>query len=272
MTCHNPIGAWYSAERNPETGKRQITFKHSNADLDSPLELPCNKCIGCKSDQSMMWSIRCYHELQQHDKASFVTLTYDDEHLPKDGKLKKSHVQNFIKTLRKHYKIKYFACGEYGEKFGRPHYHLIIFGEDFKCNELVNSDGTYTSRLIQQHWGKKGNVVVAPVTMASICYTCGYVMKKLDDPDTFNMMSTRPAIGKEWLEKNIDDLANHGFTVIEGKQYQIPKRYFDWYELELDHIKADRAEYARIHKRSTIDRINLSKNKDKLWKTRQRKL
>ena len=82
MTCYNPLSAWYAAERDRETGKRQITFKPRTADLDQPLSLPCNNCIGCKSDQALMWSIRCYHELQDHDKASFLTLTYNDEHLP----------------------------------------------------------------------------------------------------------------------------------------------------------------------------------------------
>ena len=51
----------------------------------------------------------------------FVTLTYDDKHLPFDFKLKKSDVSLFIKKLRHYFerkdksvKIKYFVCGEYG--------------------------------------------------------------------------------------------------------------------------------------------------------------
>ena len=272
MSCAQPLHAWYGAKRDPETGNFPITFHHSTADLDRPLDLPCNNCLSCKADQSMMWSIRCYHELTEHDKASFVTLTYDEEHLPKDNKLNKDHLRNFIKTLRKHYKIRYFACGEYGDKNGRPHYHLIIFGEDFKHLPLENPDGTYTSRKIQKHWNNKGNVVVAPVTMASICYTCGYVSKKLDDKDTFNSMSTRPGLGKKWLDKNIGDLMNHGFTVIDGRQYQIPKRYLMWYEHELEHVKLDRAEHARINPRSTTDLINKNKARIQKWKQRKRKL
>lgn len=271
MSCYNPLRAWYSAERDSITHKNIITFKRQNADLDRPLDLPCNKCLGCKSDQRMMWSVRCYHELLDHDKSSFVTLTYDNDHLPPDNKLNKKHLQNFIKTLRKHYKIRYFACGEYGDMGGRPHYHLIIFGEDFKTLPLYNPDGTYTSRLIQQHWGK-GSVVVAECTMASICYTCGYVSKKLDDADTFNTMSTRPGIGKNWLDKNIEDLIKHGFVVIDNRQYQIPKRYLTWYEHELEHVKLDRAEYARINSRSTSDLRKLETNRSQKWTNRKRKL
>lgn len=121
--------------------------------------VPCGRCLGCRLDYSRQWADRCLAELAYHDSAYFVTLTYDEEHLPwskypalKDGSMPdestgevseeqldwftsmtlcKRDVQLFMKRLRKAYpddKIRYFGCGEYGPKTFRPHYHLILFG------------------------------------------------------------------------------------------------------------------------------------------------
>ena len=93
--------------------------------------VPCGKCVNCKLNYAKMWSIRIMHELKDWDSACFLTLTYDEEHLPKDGSLDKQDLQKFFKRLRFNLggrKIKYFACGEYGEQYGRPHYHIIVFG------------------------------------------------------------------------------------------------------------------------------------------------
>lgn len=98
------------------------------------LNVPCGKCMACRIARSREWTTRLIHELSYWDKASFVTLTYDNEHLPSDNSLSVRHWQLFMKRLRKQVeplKIKYFASGEYGDKFGRPHYHAIIFGLDF---------------------------------------------------------------------------------------------------------------------------------------------
>lgn len=94
------------------------------------LTVPCGKCLGCKIKKRSEWSMRCIHELTQHEKACFLTLTYDDRHLPTDFRVHKEHLQKYFKRLRKNDKrpFKYFACGEYGDMFGRPHYHAILFG------------------------------------------------------------------------------------------------------------------------------------------------
>ena len=95
------------------------------------LEVPCGKCIGCRIAKRKEWSLRMLHELTYHPQSSFVTLTYDDYHLPPCCSLKKRHLQLFLKRLRKNLgerRIKYFACGEYGGQTMRPHYHAILFG------------------------------------------------------------------------------------------------------------------------------------------------
>ena len=67
-------------------------------------------------------------------KGAFVTLTYADA----PSHVIKSDVQKFLKRFRQIPRdygfplpdFKYFFCAEYGSKFGRPHYHGLLFGVD----------------------------------------------------------------------------------------------------------------------------------------------
>jgi len=251
MSCNLPITAYYSDKLNTETGKRSLTFNQkfayngSDPTIPRVLAVPCGKCHGCRADQSLMWSIRGYHESQDHTQNSFLTLTYDDEHLPADGKISVVHVQKFIKAIRRDgTKLRYIACGEYGSQTCRPHYHAIIFGKDWLENSTMITEQLYTNPTLTAIWGK-GIISIAPVTMASICYVCGYVNKKIDDTDTFSLMSRRPGIGHNWLDKYSDDIVRTGVVSIEGRTYQIPKRYLTWEEDLFSDLKKERAAYAR---------------------------
>lgn len=126
--CYTPLKAWYDEDYN-------IVFKESIGHI-GPFELPCGRCIGCRLEKRRQWAIRCVHESQFHDENCFITLTYDDDNLPDSNSLVKSDIQKFFKRLRKkiNKKIKTLYCGEYGDKFGRPHYHAIIFGHEFGLN------------------------------------------------------------------------------------------------------------------------------------------
>ena len=108
------------------------------------VEIPCGKCEGCRIARSREWANRCMMELEYHDSAYFLTLTYDEEHVPRHWyadpetgeamqslSLEKRHMQLFWKRLRKAFPddhIRYFMCGEYGSTTFRPHYHAIVFG------------------------------------------------------------------------------------------------------------------------------------------------
>ena len=46
------------------------------------VEIPCGKCEGCRIARSRDWANRCMMELEYHDSAYFLTLTYDEEHVP----------------------------------------------------------------------------------------------------------------------------------------------------------------------------------------------
>lgn len=173
------------------------------------VEIPCGQCVGCRLEYSRQWANRCMLELAYHDSAYFVTLTYNDSHVPKTlygdqgtGEvrcaltLRKRDVQLFFKRLRKAFpdcKIRYYLAGEYGGKTHRPHYHAIIYG--LKLDDLVfykRSDQNYryfTSQSLQDAWSiydpanmifdPIGYVVVGQVTWETCAYTARYIMKKL---------------------------------------------------------------------------------------------
>jgi len=257
MPCNRPINAYYAKEVNQETGKRSLVFnareryKGSDLNYTSALAVPCGKCHGCKADQALMWSIRGYHESTLHLQNSFITLTYDNDHLPVDGKIDKRELQLFFKRLRSSgVKFRYIACGEYGGQTRRPHYHAIIFGKDWLEGSFPVTDKLYSHVGLQDAW-TNGLVSIAPVTMASICYVCGYVNKKIDDPDTFNLMSRRPGIGHDWLALYKDDIVRTGVVSIEGQAYQVPKRYLAWEEEEFKQLRKERLKYARSRNNPT---------------------
>lgn len=243
MSCNQPTRAFQRDEPNP-AGKRPVMFNPAKGYM-TPVQLPCGKCEGCRADQSLAWAIRCYHETQEHDHNCFATLTYDNEHLPLDGKLLQRDMQNFIKRLRKRIapdRLRYFYCGEYGEQTRRPHYHMLIWGLDF-LHDAVQIGEYYQSPTLTETWGN-GNVIIAPLELGSIMYTCGYVNKKIGDPDTYSRMSRRPGIGATWLKKYMDDLHATGTVTMGGREFPIPSRYFLATGDEFSEIKESRREYA----------------------------
>jgi hypothetical protein len=186
-----------------------------------------------------------------HKHNAFITLTFNEEHLPDDHSIRKEHVQKFFKRLRKRIgvDIRYFACGEYGKQNNRPHYHAIIFGYDFPDKQLRsktrNGDLLFRSSTLEKAW-KFGYSLIGDVTFESAAYVARYVMKKrkgdqeeideyykLVDEETgeihqlepeFCLMSRRPGIGKNWLEKFKSD-TDKDFVTIRGDKMALPKYY-----------------------------------------------
>lgn len=161
------------------------------------ISVPCGKCAHCLNKRRQQWTLRLLQEMNVAETATFWTFTYSDEKLPKDGKLEKKEVQKAIKRLRQRNlkvskkKIKYFLCGEYGEKTNRPHYHAIFFN----VHESLNDE-------MDQIW-ENGNVFCGSVTQASIHYVTKYILKNLKGiktiNETFALMSK--ALGINYVEK-----------------------------------------------------------------------
>ena len=81
------------------------------------IEVPCGNCLSCKISRTREWTIRMMNELKYHEYSVFITLTFNEEN--KKEQIEKRDLQLFFKRVRKNIgkrKIKYYACGEYGEK------------------------------------------------------------------------------------------------------------------------------------------------------------
>lgn len=218
--------------------------------------IPCGQCIGCRLSHARDWTGRIICESQLYDGSSslvdydcsscFVTLTYSDTYLPRTegylGTLVKKHFQNFMKRLRKSIypkKVRFYACGEYGEKYQRPHFHVILFGylpEDLVMFSDEFGHKLYISESLQKLW-KFGFVSIGNLTFDSAMYVAGYVTKKITgdkaeshylgrEPE-FSLMSRKPGIGKDWIEQFYGDVYNHDKLVLDDQHVVKPSRYFD---------------------------------------------
>lgn len=232
MPCYHSRPAW-----SKPSGGIDLTWR-TNVEPDYWID--CNKCEGCRARARTDWATRIHHETQMWDRNSFITLTYDEQNLPQA--IQKSDIQKFIKRLRNHTDrpVRYFAVGEYGEKTRRPHYHAIIFNEDFLSSEYhyrIN-DQMYGNKELERIWGM-GQVTISLYNAARGNYTAGYTTKKINDIDTFNLMSRAPAIGMTWVRKHHDNLRRLEKVVIEGKELPIPRVYLNWLKgvETFDHIK-----------------------------------
>lgn len=289
MPCYFPLKG-YRARSVNESGKRSIVFNRRDGFADLPVEVPCGQCIGCRLERSRQWAIRCMHEASLHEDNCFITLTYDDEHLPADGGLHVEHMQKFFKRLRKSLhgeKIRYFHCGEYGEQYKRPHYHACIFGYTFPDQEFfktTNNIHIYTSPALRTLW-PFGFSTVGSLTFESAAYTARYILKKVtgsDDlkqkayervcPDTgeifqvqpeYTTMSRRPGIGHGWYQKYKGDCYPSDFIVMRGRKMQPPKYYDGLYE-HIDDMKQKRRQRAMKHKNNNTRERLLVRERVKL--------
>lgn len=173
--------------------------------------VPCGQCIGCRLERSRQWAVRLVHESKLHEKSCFVTLTYAPEHLPPGGTLVPEDLRLFIKRVR-HWalpgRVRFFACGEYGDALGRPHYHALLFGVWFSEGALLGGEGAasyWRSDQLSGLWSK-GHASFGRVTFESAAYVARYVLKKVtgagapahygDRVPEFVRMSRRPGIGQ----------------------------------------------------------------------------
>ena len=241
MPCFHPL----KAVRDHESGT--VTFVQSVG--LSNLRLACGQCIGCRLERSRQWAVRCMHEASLHDANSFITLTYDPVSCPPT--LIYWHFQDFLKRLRKKLKFSYYMAGEYGSQFGRPHFHALIFGQDFASDRYLirqGKDPLYRSPFLESKWDL-GFSSIGAVTFESAAYVARYCTSKITGhlaadhyrlrdpyvcPDTgevyfsrvpeFNHMSLRNPVGRDWLRLYWSDV-REGRVVVNGKECNIPRFY-----------------------------------------------
>lgn len=270
------------------------------------IEIPCGKCWGCRLEYSRQWAMRCMLEAKDHENNQFITLTYDNDHLPTkmiinietgevsdEGVLVPEDLTNFMKKLRRYYeyhydygkdKIKYYACGEYGDLHHRPHYHAIIYDLPIPDKKFSHYNKTgnpvYTSDILNKIWGK-GIVGINDVTYESCAYVARYVMKKVKGKEAveeleasgkvncFTRMSRNPGIGKNYYDENAEKIYECDEVWLKNKYGPLkckPPRYFDkLYDIdnpeEMSKIKEQRQSIAKM---SEETRLQESNGEDKL--------
>ena len=246
MACYHPQKAYKARDG-------RVTF--SRKDAISNLTLPCGNCLGCRMERSRQWGTRMLHEATLHKENMFITLTYDDEHLPIDESINVKHFQKFMKAYRHKIspiKIRFFHAGEYGEENRRPHYHAIIFGHDFKDKEPWKKN-LYTSETLTKIW-QNGFTSIGDVTLESATYVAKYILKKITGTlaqehynhitrygeevsltPEYTTMSRRPGIASAWYQEYKSDIYPENFITVKGKKIQVPKYYQNILKIEDDH-------------------------------------
>lgn len=278
MPCYFPKHAWLVYD--PETStKRRISFNFHDAfpehDVDptkwsSFCPVPCGKCIGCRLERSRQWAVRCWAESLMHSENCFLTLTYSDEFVPPDFELRKRDLTLFIKKLRFYLdskfgkKIRYFACGEYGGRFGRPHFHVCLFGEDFSYDRkltdvlVTSSSNLFSSPSLDDLWGF-GSCIIGNLTQESAGYTARYCLKKqsggidwdsLHEVKSYCVMSRNPGIGFPFFEKYRKEIYDLDYIVTPNGTRLKPPKFFDKKMLDIDtdfmlNLKSVRADKVR---------------------------
>lgn len=249
MPCYHPLEAYQLTDGG-------IVFvERAGHDVARSLLLPCGQCVGCRLERSRQWAVRVMHEASLYDCNVFVTLTYSDECVPRDLSLRYRDFQLFMKRLRKQRgAVRFYMCGEYGENFGRPHYHACLFNLDFpdKLHFRKTAAGNlYTSAALSELW-PYGFSLIGSVTFESAAYVARYCMAKVTgehadawysvvDLQTgelskrvaeFNHMSTRPGIGAPWFARFSADCYPRGDCVVNGRRVRPPRYYDKLYERE----------------------------------------
>lgn len=252
----------------------------------APFPLNCGSCIGCLLDRCRSWAVRMTHEARMHEASSFLTITYDEDHLPEGSNLAPRDAQLFVKRLRKSLgrqpgELRYFLCGEYGGVTGRPHYHVALFGEDFRDDRrhykrTRQGHDLFTSGRLDAIWGK-GLCQIGDLTFESAGYIARYVTKKLPsnkfrvpygfrsdalgaerwlrkrrsmfagrEPE-FVRMSLKPGIGATFFAKYKDEIYPRDFVVANGVP-QKPPKYYDRLLERCDPELFERVKQARLEK------------------------
>ena len=275
-------------------------------------QIPCGKCVECHIKKAQEWTTRCQAEQMMSRNALFVTLTYNNENLTfttfknyRVPVLVKKDFQDFIKRLRKSLfgnkggDLRYFACGEYGDRTFRPHFHAIFFNLDLPDMELFAVKKRipyYVSKFLAERWSH-GHVLISACNRQTTAYTAQYNLKKVgflgdtkanaafidayDEPVLsseayrrliysgyvqmpFILASRRPAIGRKWVDEHFDEVpkALPSFKLNKVKYFDDRLKVID--AILLDEAKDARASVAEAARLNTERRLILPEGV-RLW-------
>lgn len=250
-------------------------YKHDYFEFVKFVKVPCGRCSECLKSNAQGWSFRILKEAELYDENYFITLTYDDEHLPSNKMLVKDEISKFNKKLKTYLNRKglpsdfrFYGVGEYGGQTARPHYHVIYFNlmiPDLHFEYVDNGNLIFSSEFIRSVWSK-GHIVIGNVDVASACYVARYCDKKRllnqyekDDllskgivPE-FSIMSRMPGIGSHFIPKVVDGVVSQCYNLsVKGRNYSIPQ----FYSKKIKEILANTPELAAYEKNASFKSFN----------------
>lgn len=240
MPCYSPLKGWKARSGG-------ICFNRRESPTGALMEVPCGQCIGCRLEKSRQWALRIMHEASQHEASSFVTLTYAEDPVS----LRLDDLQRFFKRVRKRgLPLRYYACGEYGERRSRPHFHVCWFGHDWREGSRPWTRELWVHPELEELWGYGNGVYpacrVGALTFESAAYVARYVTKKVTGPRAerhyervsaetgevffctpeMAVMSRRPGIGRSWYEQFGSEVRRDDSCIARGRECK-PPRYYD---------------------------------------------
>ena len=161
-------------------------FYRYNKYSGSYSRIPCGWCISCRIDKRTYFQDRFEFDFFKKFNCvgTFGCITYDDNHLPFGffddlPSLRKKHMVDFWKRVRSYmsyHKIdnnllrkdfKHYTVGEYSDD-GRPHYHFIAIGLDYRLAE----------DLYSKCWDKSVIIDSRPILNGGMSYVLKYLDKQ----------------------------------------------------------------------------------------------
>ena len=213
-----------------------MTIKNPNQSGPRYIKVPCGKCEACVQRRASDWFVRLFFQNKVSKNSVFVTLTYDDDHLPlrvTDGRpyadVSKSDVRHFLVRLRRYLgpeksrKLKYFLISEYGPNptngfLHRPHYHAIFFNLDPEDYPTLDFS-----------W-KAGFTTFGEINEERMRYVSGYSTEKLFCPPgvapLFAFISN--GIGESYIDDFCnfhEDQLDRFFVPMDGQKLSLPRYY-----------------------------------------------
>lgn len=261
--------------------------------------VPCGRCYQCLTNRKREWVWRMYKEAQYADNAIFITLTYDQENLERqcsvvdtdtgeihEGVLVYADLQEFIKRIRsrqeyyleKKYshlksgsapiakKIKYYACGEYGEKSGRPHFHLIMYNVLSAIQEEICITSPSSTEIDPNSVWKYGFATIGKWNVRRLAYTAKYVMKGTDQ--RWYAQKPKKFWPKALISRGLGDAMLKDPNII--KQFR-ENKIFEVQHPDLGKMKLPRRFMEKIHDKQDIQRYQI-KSRLKMLKTERKRI
>lgn len=259
--------------------------------LNEDTVVPCGRCMPCRITKRSQWAGRILLEAKYStEPSSFITLTYNDDHLPKLGHLHKPDLVGFTNRIRHRSGMghfRFFAIGEYGSETQRPHYHLAIFNTDPAAWEGRFTDCWKTDE------GPIGHVHVGLIEKKSAEYITGYCLKKLTTmgdprldgkPPEFATMSKRPPLGYQGVNHIRDllytrtgaaGLAKRGDVPssfrMDGKNYPLGEYWKNYLREEFNILKPSQEDWTIDYEQTKREQRQATKQAEKLWRNKDKR-